>query len=78
MRCAIMQPTYLPWAGYFNLISQVDRFVFLDDVQFEKQSWQTRNRILLQGEECLISVPVRKTRHTDSRSPDQQWIRLAP
>ena len=32
MRCAIMQPTYLPWSGYFNLISQVDRFVFLDDV----------------------------------------------
>jgi len=62
MRCAIMQPTYLPWSGYFNLISQVDRFVFLDDVQFEKQSWQTRNRILLQGQECLISVPVRKTR----------------
>lgn len=61
MKCAIMQPTYLPWSGYFNLISQVDRFVFLDDVQFEKQSWQNRNRILLQGQEALISVPVRKT-----------------
>lgn len=61
MKCAIMQPTYLPWSGYFNLISQVDQFVFLDDVQFEKQSWQTRNRILLQGQEAFVTVPVRKT-----------------
>jgi hypothetical protein len=58
MRCAIMQPTYLPWSGYFNLIASVDVFVFLDSVQFEKQSWQTRNRILLQSREHLIIVPV--------------------
>lgn len=62
MKCAIMQPTYLPWSGYFNLISNVDFFIFLDDVQFEKRSWQTRNRILLQGQEYLISVPVCKAR----------------
>ncbi|MED4585432.1 WbqC family protein [Brevibacillus choshinensis] len=54
-----MQPTYLPWAGYFNLISQVDFFVFLDDVQFEKQSWQSRNRILLNETYHFISVPVK-------------------
>lgn len=59
-RCAIMQPTYLPWSGYFNLISSVDVFVFLDDVQFEKQSWQTRNIILLAGSPHILSVPVRK------------------
>ena len=45
MRVAISQPTYLPWLGYFDLIDQVDRFVVLDNVQFEKQSWQQRNRI---------------------------------
>jgi hypothetical protein len=55
----VMQPTYLPWAGYFNLIAQADHFVFLDDVQLEKQSWQTRNRILLNGELHWISIPVR-------------------
>lgn len=43
---AIMQPTFLPWVGYFDLLDQVDEFVFLDNVQFEKQSWQQRNRIL--------------------------------
>lgn len=57
-----MQPTYLPWSGYFNLISLVDVFVFLDNVQFERQSWQSRNRILLQGREHLLAVPVERSR----------------
>jgi hypothetical protein len=61
MKCAIMQPTYLPWAGYFNLISKVDKFVFLDDVQFEKGSWQKRNRIIVNGKEYLLSIPTKKT-----------------
>lgn len=51
----------MPWAGYFNLISQVDIFVFLDDVQFARRSWQSRNRILLNGKEKLLSVPIRNT-----------------
>ena len=38
--CVIMQPTYLPWIGYFDLIKRSDIFVFLNDVQFSKQSWQ--------------------------------------
>ncbi|WP_413173376.1 WbqC family protein [Anabaena azotica] len=55
-----MQPTYMPWAGYFNLISQSDVFVFLDDVQFEKSSWQNRNRILLNGQVHWITVPTQR------------------
>lgn len=58
MKCVIMQPTFFPWAGYFHLASQADAFVFLDDVQLEKQSWQTRNRILLDGKAAWISVPL--------------------
>lgn len=58
MKCVVMQPTFFPWAGYFNLMSQADCFVFFDDVQLEKQSWQTRNRILVQGQVTWISVPV--------------------
>lgn len=60
MKCAIMQPTYIPWSGYFNLIASVESFVFLDNVQFERQSWQSRNRILLQGREHLLVVPVER------------------
>lgn len=58
MKCAIMQPTYLPWAGYFNLIQNVDYFVFLNDVQFNKRSWQQRNRISLNGQEKYLTIPV--------------------
>lgn len=36
--CAIMQPTYLPWLGYFDLIDQADIFILLDDVQLTKRS----------------------------------------
>ena len=55
-----MQPTYLPWAGYFNLILNADIFVFLDDVQFEKQSWQNRNKIIIDSKEHLLSIPVKR------------------
>ena len=58
MRIAIMQPTYLPWLGYFDLMAQSEVFVFLDDVQFVKKSWQHRNRIKSQTGELMLSVPV--------------------
>ena len=55
-----MQPTYLPWEGYFNLISKADKFIFLDDVQFVKQSWQSRNYILSSNGKLLLSIPIKK------------------
>ncbi|MGI9280327.1 MAG: WbqC family protein [Endozoicomonas sp.] len=58
--CVIMQPSFIPWAGFFNLIHQADCFVFLDDVQYQKRSWQVRNRILLNGEEQLMTLPIEK------------------
>jgi len=58
MRLAICQPTYLPWLGYFDLMDQVDTFVFLDTVQFEKQSWQQRNRIKTPSGLQWITVPI--------------------
>ena len=59
MRTAvIMQPTYLPWPGYFDLMDQSDIFVFLDSVQFDKRSWQQRNRIKSAAGEQMLTVPV--------------------
>lgn len=58
MKAAISQPTYLPWIGYFDLIDQVDTFVILDSVQFEKRSWQQRNRIKTLKGLQWITVPV--------------------
>ena len=46
MKCSIMQPTYLPWSGYFNLIYNTDIFIFLDDAQYSKGSWHNRNLII--------------------------------
>lgn len=58
MRIAISQPAYLPWLGYFDLMEQVDTFVLLDSVQFEKQSWQQRNRIKTPSGLQWLTVPV--------------------
>lgn len=55
---AIMQPTYLPWLGYFSLMKSVDEFVILDSVQFSKRSWQQRNKIKTQNGEQFLTVPV--------------------
>jgi hypothetical protein len=61
----IMQPTYLPWIGYFDLMDQADIFVFLDDAQFSKQSWHHRNRIRTSKGLEWLTVPIRRT----GRSP---------
>lgn len=58
MKIAISQPTYLPWIGYFDLIDQVDLFVLLDSVQFEKRSWQQRNRIKTPAGLQWLTIPV--------------------
>lgn len=58
---AIMQPTFLPWIGYFCMIAKVKYFVFLDNVQFEQRSWQSRNKIKLQEKEHFISLSHQKT-----------------
>jgi len=58
LKIAIMQPTYLPWMGYFDLMDQVNHFVVLDDVQFSKGSWQHRNRIKTPNGLEWLSIPV--------------------
>jgi len=58
MMLSVMQPTFLPWLGYFDLIDYVDKFVFLDDVKLEKSSWQVRNRIKTPQGEMMLSAPV--------------------
>lgn len=54
-----MQPTYLPWLGYFELMARAERFVAFDDVQFIKKSWHHRNRIKSTSGELMLVVPVR-------------------
>jgi hypothetical protein len=58
MKAAIMQPYLFPYIGYFQLIATADAFVFYDDVNFIKQGWINRNRILVKNEPMLFTVPV--------------------
>lgn len=64
---AIMQPTYMPWLGYFSMIDQVQEFVFLDNVQLVTRSWQVRNKIKFQNQEKLLTIPVNKDKSRDER-----------
>ena len=54
----ILQPSYLPWLGYFEQIFRADVFVLYDDVQFEKGSWRNRNRIKTPQGAQWLTVPV--------------------
>jgi hypothetical protein len=55
---AIVQSNYIPWIGYFDLISSVDEFVLLDDVQFTKRDWRNRNLIKSQTGPKWLTIPV--------------------
>jgi hypothetical protein len=58
MRLAVMQPYFLPYIGYFQLMAAVDKFVVLDDVNFINRGWINRNRILVGGKEAFATVPL--------------------
>lgn len=60
MKLAIMQPYFLPYIGYFQLLNAVDRFVIYDNIQFTKKGWFHRNRILVNGTDKMFSVPLKK------------------
>jgi hypothetical protein len=58
MRCVILQPSYIPWRGYFDLIHRSDVFVFYDDVQYDKNGWRNRNRIKTPRGTQWLTIPV--------------------
>ena len=60
MKLAIMQPYFMPYIGYFQLMNAVDEFVIYDDIQFTKKGWINRNRICLNGKSNLFSIPLKK------------------
>lgn len=60
MKIAVMQPYFLPYIGYFQLIYAVDKFIFYDDVNFIKKGWVNRNRILINNKPFLFTIPLKK------------------
>jgi hypothetical protein len=55
----ILQSNYLPWKGYFDLMAAADEFLLFDEVQFTKNDWRNRNRIVLNGRLHWLTLPVR-------------------
>lgn len=60
MRIGIMQPYFLPYIGYFQLINAVDQFVVYDNIKYTKKGWINRNRVLMNGKDEFITLPLKK------------------
>jgi hypothetical protein len=58
MKIACMQPYFLSYIGYWQLIHAVDKFVILDDVQYITKGWINRNKIIVNGKEQWITIPM--------------------
>ena len=56
--CVILQPSYIPWRGYFHQIAKADVFVFYDDVKYDKHGWRNRNRIKTPSGTQWLTIPV--------------------
>ena len=59
MKTAIMQPYFLPYIGYFQLIAAVDLFIVYDNIKYTKKGWISRNRMLQSGEDVIFSLPLK-------------------
>ena len=66
-KVAISQSNYIPWIGYFDMISKVDEFVLLDSAQFTKRDWRNRNKIRTSRGLEWLTIPVySKGKYTQS------------
>ena len=79
MRIAAVQSNFLPWIGYFDLISSVDTFVILDTVQYTKRDWRNRNRVMGPNGVTWMTVPVetkgkREQKIVDTRIAEPEWV----
>lgn len=58
MKVVILQPSYIPWRGYFDQIRSADLFIFYDDVQYDKHGWRNRNQIKTVNGKQWLTIPV--------------------
>ena len=75
-RVAVLQSNYIPWKGYFDIIHDVDEFIFHDDLQFTKNDWRNRNQIFVNGKLNWLSIPVGTNEHRliiDVEMKDHRW-----
>ena len=86
MKLAIMQPYFFPYIGYFQLIYAVDKFVFYDDVNYIKNGWINRNRILINNQPSYFTIQLKgaspfklinQIEFTDNRAKLKKTIQIA-
>jgi hypothetical protein len=65
MIVAAHQPSYLPWLGYLDKLARADLFVVMDDLQYEAQNFQNRNRVKLNTGAAWLTVPVERGHQSD-------------
>lgn len=66
-RVVILQPSYMPWIGFFEQMMRADQFIFLDDVQFTRRDWRNRNKIRTRDGSAWLTVPIeQKNRYKQS------------
>lgn len=78
-KIAILQSNYIPWKGYFDLISAVDEFVIFDEMQFTKRDWRNRNQIKTPNGMKWLTVPVRtkgsfNQKIIDTQIDGDEWV----
>lgn len=62
-RVVIIQSNYIPWKGYFDLLSHADTVVLFDNVQSTKNDWRNRNQIKTHGGKAWLTIPVKHSNH---------------
>jgi len=67
---AILQSSYIPWKGYFDIINSVDEFVLYDDVQYTHRDWRNRNRIKTASGLLWLTIPVTVKKHCHDKICD--------
>ena len=67
MKVSIHQPAYLPWLGYFDRIAKSDLFIYLDNVQFEKNSYTNRNIIKGPNGPQWLTIPIKQKGHLNRK-----------
>ena len=72
MKCVILQPSYIPWRGYFDQIRQADLFIFYDDVKYDKNGWRNRNRIKSVNGPQWLTIPVLNKGVEENQTPNNE------
>ncbi len=80
MRLAVLQSNYIPWKGYFDLMSAADLFVVYDSVQYTKNDWRNRNLLPSRSGLVWLTIPINTAGRADqpinaAAIGDHRWAR---